>query len=293
MCCPIPQAECFNPKIFYIYKREFSDSNKKRTPHKHDFIEIRYIFSGNCQYILDNVTYNVKAGDIVICNPNVEHMFKALPSKESTVEFHIGLTDIHIKNLPKNHLCAKDTYPIIHIPASHKQEFIKCLYEMLLEYENKKMGNDLMIKSLSMKFLILLFREMYHEEKPISENSIDLGYDFESSTNKTYIVNTIISYFNENYRKKISLNKISQNMYLSPVYISKLFKEETGESPINYLIQLRLEKAKDILSTSSSISIKDIARNVGYDDAYYFSKLFKKYYGVAPSQYKDKARPSA
>ncbi len=286
MCSPLPEVSEFNPKIFYICKRKFTDPNKKRSPHKHDFIEIRYIFSGSCQYILDGVSYTVKAGDVVICNPNVEHVFKPLPSKESTIEFHIGLTDIHIKKLPKNHLCAKDANPIIHIPASHKQEFVKCCYEMLLEYENKKLGNDLMIKSLSMKFLILLFREIYHDEKNNSDGVVDLGYDFDSPTSKTYIVNTIISYFNENYRKKISLNKISQNMYLSPVYISKLFKEETGESPINYLIQLRLEKAKDILSTTSEASIKDIAKDVGYDDAYYFSKLFKKYYGVAPSHYK-------
>ena len=75
-------------------------------------------------------------------------------------------------------------------------------------------------------------------------------------------------------------------MYLSPVYISKIFKEETGESPINYLIKIRLEKARDILLKSSDSTIKNIANEVGYEDAYHFSKLFKKYYGISPLYYR-------
>ena len=96
----------------------------------------------------------------------------------------------------------------------------------------------------------------------------------------------IINYLNENYEHKISLDQIAHNMYLSPVYISKIFKEETGESPINYLIKIRLERAKDILSSSCCGSIKSIANAVGYDDVYHFSKLFKKYYGISPQNYR-------
>ena len=51
-------------------------------------------------------------------------------------------------------------------------------------------------------------------------------------------------------------------MYLSPVYVSKIFKEETGESPINYLIKIRLEKARDILAKEGAGSIKSIANAV-------------------------------
>lgn len=76
-------------------------------------------------------------------------------------------------------------------------------------------------------------------------------------------------------------------MYLSPVYISKIFKDETDESPINYLIKIRLEKAATILSEDNESSIKQIANQVGYDDAYHFSKLFKKYYGHSPSHYRN------
>ena len=82
------------------------------------------------------------------------------------------------------------------------------------------------------------------------------------------------------------MEQLAHNMYLSPVYISKIFKEETGESPINYLIKIRLEKAKDILLKDVNSSIKNIANQVGYEDAYHFSKLFKKYYGISPLHYR-------
>ena len=73
---------------------------------------------------------------------------------------------------------------------------------------------------------------------------------------------------------------------LSPVYISKIFKSETGETPINYLISLRMEKAGKLLEENPMLSIQKVADEVGYDDAYHFSKLFKKYYGISPVYYK-------
>ena len=73
-------------------------------------------------------------------------------------------------------------------------------------------------------------------------------------------------------------------MYLSPFYISKIFKSETGDTPINRLIDIRLEKAKQLLEEGGSI--QEVAAEVGYEDAYHFSKLFKKHYGVSPSKVK-------
>lgn len=94
---------------------------------------------------------------------------------------------------------------------------------------------------------------------------------------------SITKYLNENYTEDISLYTLSKNMYLSPVYISKIFKELMGDSPINYLIQIRLIKAKNLLE-DSKLSIKTIAKMVGYNDPYYFSKLYKKYYGISPNK---------
>ena len=68
--------------------------------------------------------------------------------------------------------------------------------------------------------------------------------EFKTVNNRKYIVDKIKKYMEEHYREKISLDQIATNMYLSPFYISKLFKSETGDTPINYLINLRMTKAK-------------------------------------------------
>ncbi|MBU3191052.1 AraC family transcriptional regulator [Clostridium bowmanii] len=102
---------------------------------------------------------------------------------------------------------------------------------------------------------------------------------------KTTIVNTVLEFINDNYMYNLSLDVISKNMYLSPVYISKIFKESTGDSPINYLIKLRLSKAKSLLEIGDQ-AINKVCIAVGYADVYYFSKLFKKYYGCSPSKLK-------
>ena len=86
----------------------------------------------------------------------------------------------------------------------------------------------------------------------------------------------------------IPARTIAENMYLSPFYISKIFKSETGDTPIRHLINIRLEKAKELLEDGCAESIQEVAASVGYDDAYHFSKLFKKHYGMTPSQARKK-----
>jgi AraC-like DNA-binding protein len=113
------------------------------------------------------------------------------------------------------------------------------------------------------------------------------GYAFESA-NKKYVVEQIVGFFEDHYSEKISLDQIAENMYLSPFYVSKIFKSETGDTPIRHLINIRLERAKELLEAGYEGSIQEVAAKVGYDDAYHFSKLFKKHYGITPTQARKK-----
>jgi AraC-like DNA-binding protein len=103
------------------------------------------------------------------------------------------------------------------------------------------------------------------------------------------VVDQILSFFEDHYDEKISLDQIAENMYLSPFYISKIFKSETGDTPIRHLINIRLDRAKELLEEGYEGSIQEIAAKVGYDDAYHFSKLFKKHFGLTPTQARKKA----
>lgn len=148
------------------------------------------------------------------------------------------------------------------------------------EFQTFRPGRYFMLKAYLIQLLLLLLRD---QKELIADTS---GCIFESP-NKKYVVNQMIRYFNEHYQEKISLDQIARNMYLSTFYLSKIFKSETGDTPINYLIELRMEKAKNLLDETSGISIQNVAEMVGYDDAYHFSKLFKKHFGTAPSKYRN------
>ncbi|MGB4659884.1 MAG: response regulator [Mobilitalea sp.] len=95
-------------------------------------------------------------------------------------------------------------------------------------------------------------------------------------------------YMEENFSKDISLDDVSRIVDISPYYFSKLFKEETGENFIEYLTNIRIEKAKKLLQ-NRDISIKNICADTGYSDPNYFSRIFKKQVGITPTEYRERS----
>ena len=93
-------------------------------------------------------------------------------------------------------------------------------------------------------------------------------------------------YIANNYNKRYFLDSVATYVDKSPYYFSKLFKDETGENFIDYLTNIRIEKAKEMLS-NKELSIKEICINVGYSDPNYFSRTFKKCIGITPSEYRE------
>lgn len=105
----------------------------------------------------------------------------------------------------------------------------------------------------------------------------------ESSNNTVYLAK---EYIMENYNKMLNLDEVSYYVNISPYYFSKIFKEETGENFIEYLTNIRIEKAKELLN-HSDYSMKEIGVMVGYADPNYFSRTFKKKVGVTPTEYRE------
>jgi two-component system response regulator YesN len=100
------------------------------------------------------------------------------------------------------------------------------------------------------------------------------------------IIENAKAFIDENFAKDISLNDISREVNISPYYFSKIFKETEGTTYIDYVTKLRIDYAKDKLK-NSDCSIKEICKEAGYKDPNYFSRIFKKWVGVTPSEYKD------
>jgi len=267
----------FNPRVLFIMHR-FFDSNDKRESHSHDFLSLIYIMSGEGKYEVGGRIYDVNAGTFLIVNPFVSH-HRILSGKQRIEEFHMGISELHLKGLPENYLIPKGEEPLFAF-NHYRQAFINSINEIMLEQQKNDETSILMLKCIVMKLLVYIIKERYISVCKPEKDVIPI-----ERYGKTAMVDNIIAFINENYMKPVSLAQISANTYLSPIYVSKVFKDATGESPISYLIHLRLSKACELLENSNA-SIKEIARQVGYTDAYYFSKHFKKYLGVSPMHYR-------
>lgn len=269
--------EELNPKFLFTWKglREKQDSY-----HSHEYLEVAFVFSGCGRYRVDGHIYDVSEGDLIIMNPGVKHQVLLIEGNETpTTDFFAAVTDFQLKNLPPNSLPLPEGQPVLHTSGDLRQKVLRICSAMDAENAVYKQGRYYMLKAYMIQLLLLIIREQY---EPVERTG---GCAFES-VNRKYVVEQILNYFEEHYNEKISLDRIAENMYLSSFYVSKIFKKETGDTPIRHLINIRLEKAYELLQNGWNGSIQEAAASVGYDDAYHFSKLFKKKFGVSPSQVK-------
>lgn len=267
--------EELNPTFMYAWKVL---GNREENYHNHDFVQLVIVMSGNGRYKVDDRIYSLREGDVLIVNPGQWHTSVSEEAGETASrEMIIGFSDIQLQGYEKNIFPLAEDGLVMHTTGELRQKIFKICTSMENENTVDKQGRYHMMKAYLMQLLVLLLRE--HAEPVKSYQS----YSFET-INKKYVVEQILNYFEDHYNEKVSLDRIAENMYLSPFYISKIFKSETGDTPIRHLINIRLEKAREILIEESERSIQEVAACVGYDDAYHFSKLYKKHFGISPSQ---------
>lgn len=268
--------EDLNPTFLYTWKGTRYEDEVQY--HNHDHLEIAFVLSGKGKYHIEGEKYDIKEGDLLVFNPGVKHQALFVKEAEiSTTEFFVGFYDIQFAGYPKNYFPLPNGGYVIHTSGELRQKIFRICSSMEAEKTICREGRYFMMKSYLMQLLVLMIRE---QSIP---TTVSGGFAFES-TNKKYVVERLLNYFEDHYSEKISLDQIAENMYLSPFYISKIFKSETGDTPIRHLINIRLEKARELLENGFDGSIQEIAAMVGYDDAYHFSKLFKKHYGITPTQ---------
>lgn len=269
----------FDPRLLFVWKNSLKGT--KTEYHSHDYLQVAFVMSGNGKYRLDDKIYEVTEGDLLVLNPGTKH--QPLPMEEQEVPcvvFHIAVSDFQLAGYAPNALPVEEGEFLLHTAGELMQKLLKICTSIDSEKAICKPGHYYMMKAYATQLLLLVIRE---RSQPVERIG---GLNFEA-VNKKYVVEKIIEYFETHYQEKISLDQIANNMYLSPFYISKIFKSETGETPIRHLIDIRLEKARELLLTGEYESIKEVAAKVGYEDAYHFSKLFKKRYGLSPSRIKN------
>lgn len=268
---PDPQAESsqlsLHAKLLYsgIVKDDPSWFN---IPHKHDFCEILYIVHGSGTVILDGTTRNVGEGDLVIVDPEILHEERSDPNDPLNLLF-VAVDQFQIGAAQPNHLLPEGACPFINT-QKYRLKMREVFADIIQETSNMVMFYSEMSQHLVNMLLLLILRlQMVDTTDPeISEECL-----------------RVKKYIDQNYTLPITLEDLSETFYISKHHLAHLFKQQTGTSPIRYMIDRRMEEACHLLS-ETNYPVSKIATMVGYDNPVYFSQLFKRLKGVSPQSFR-------
>ena len=263
-------SKTFNPEVLYVFDTVNSGpaSGKK---HTHDFFELSIILSGESFYVINDEKHYLVEETVLVLNPGVNHMDYTDEGMKN-VQIHIGLRHFNFPGYKRDFLPLESN--IIQL-GNYKEPFFETCREIIRERNDAKPGYELVLKALVYKLIVYLFRD---DSTTLSEDQLLIP-----DKEKQELVNEIQLYIENHYHEDLSLEQIAHEFYTNSTTLSRLFKQFSGDTPINYLINYRLEKAKNLLLSDTSLSIKDVAKSVGYEDSLYFSKLFKKRFGESPT----------
>ncbi len=259
--------------------------------HTHEFIEMAYVRSGQGIHKLrrassgQSISCGIVCGDIFILRPGDMHSFISCS----------GLKMYNILFMPEMIAdCADIIWSLpgfktfeegnLHLSTETRRHIESVCERLILELAKKENAYKLLGKSLLRDILISAGRAEYrlHDRK----NGDNEGERLFSQQ----IVNKAICLIEENTGNILTVEDLSSRLEISSSHLTRLFKQSTGLPPCEYMIRIRLEKAKDLLRTEK-LPVGDIAYLSGFCDASYMSKLFKKLEGCTPNEYRKSLIP--
>ncbi len=159
----------------------------------------------------------------------------------------------------------------------HKGEIFTLFQRLLLERSRQTVYSALMI-SLELSQILVLLGQCWSEKNAISPQPPE-------RREQNRLVQDALLYLHSNYASPVRISELAEQLQISQQYLARLFKAETGTTPLQYLNRLRIEKAKEAMR-ENAVNISEAAMAAGFDSLYYFSRLFKQLEGMSPSAYR-------
>lgn len=232
------------------------------------------VTNGQGTLIVNNNVYSLKNGSAFVIFPGMEGYFDADAGVSCSYSW-IGFSGVKADECVRySGFSQKSLFQTID-NTEHLCAYIK----RMLEVRDMTFANELKRNGL-LKLFFSDFIEQY--DKQVAEIHLKVSHGGETSA---YIRNAI-SYISENYSSNIKINELADYIGVNRSYLASSFKKATGYSPKEYLLCLRMEKAKTLLE-KTDMPINSIANSVGYTDQLAFSRMFKRYSGVSPRAYRE------
>ena len=258
----------FSPKgTFFFFENTKHQSQNSESPyHYHNYYEFYFLVEGTCRYFINNTTYDLKAGDVVIIPKGIIHK---TVYKESAYFRKLIYCSSHY--IPYSFMEKLQTLPHIYRNPDAVSLIEKHFCDIEEEYSSEAPFKD---EAITAYFRILLLTLFRHLPGAVNVPSADAH------------ISDILEYLKNNFTVSCTLEQTAQEFSVSPEHLSRTFKSETGLNFSEYRTMLRLREAERLLKENPGLSIIEISFAAGFNDSNYFSQKFREFYGVSPSKFR-------
>lgn len=246
--------------------------------HWHDEVEIIYIQKGNISIYIQEEVFHAKQGDLFFVNTGELHFMESddMGVEYYTLLFPLTFLSFQIEDALETEVFLplrqkKLLFPRLLNDVTEKIQVCKMIQELIAVNDKKETGYQLRTKILLLEMIEYLLKEKAFLQANFANN--------------TDIQRELITFIQKHYTEKITLSMLAQEFHLSEKYVSWYFKEHFSISFMQYVLHLRMSKAKDML-VSTDLSITEVALACGYPSVNLFIRNFKEVHGVTPLQYR-------
>lgn len=264
---------------FRIGLHNMSDQNNDQKFHSHNYYEFELIVEGNGTNHVMSQTFDVKRGHFFFLSPSAFHRINAAPNSSMTIinfKLRDGFTDFLL------HLFGSEYFAMIDLDDEITENIQHILSDALRNAEQMADHLRRIYMKNTVENILLIFAEHYYRTHQLSP---------ELSEDNDYI-NAIILDIRQNFASPITLESISKKYGYSPNYISQMIKRATRFTFKNYVTQLRMQAAYNMIMYHD-IPYKQVALEVGYENYTSFLDIFMKKYGIPPSKLRESNIPPA
>ena len=256
-------------QLRYVTSSSFDD-DWNGVLHAHDCTELFYVIDGEGWFCTNETTVPIHKNQMIIVNPKVHHTERS----SQTNKMHyivLGIDHLQVRFGKEGAFLPFQSFML----SSHRDEILPLLQEILRELKTKREAYEKICHHY-LAILLLQVKRITGQEFSLSTPS-PIPYECEKAR----------LYMEEHFREPVTLEFLAELTHWDKFYFSHQFSKAYGVSPINYLLNQRIQHSKQLLQTTD-YSITQIAEYSGFSSQNYFSQTFRKSTGFSPRDYRNK-----
>ena len=273
----------YSPRMdFFIERVDRATGFEMPCFHIHHKYEIYYEIEGTRRYFIEDAAYIVNAGSVVLIGDNQIHKTASVgdtPSSRIVLNFSAEYLGKIAEIFPEvdffSFLSEEHNHLLSNITVK-QQNHIYSMLQQLLELQEQTSAEGEAVRKMLLATLLLELKDLCKQQQ---------AQGGENCRVSNHIVEQIQTYIAEHYAEKLTLTGIASQFYISPYYLSRLFKKSINLSLIEYINGVRIKAAQNLIEKTNE-SISDISEKTGFLTTAHFRRVFKDATGLSPQQYR-------